>query len=152
MGKVMAKTKIEISDLQSDDFPGWLPLWDKNNQGLRNQDVTSETWSRLLNPASSVHGMKAADGDTIIGIMHYILHNVTGHIEPACYMQDLYIDPNHRRKGAAKGLIQALEKRGRTEKWARIYWLAENTNEEAQALYKNIGLKLNFSLHVLPTY
>lgn len=144
--------KAQIAQLTSDDFPGWLPLWDKNNQGLRNETVTAETWARLNNPDHPVNGMKATINGEIAGIMHYILHPVTGHIEPACYMQDLFVDPSHRRKGIAKALVRELEQLGKKHKWARIYWLAEGKNEEAQALYKHIGLKLDFTFHLMPLH
>lgn len=144
------KAKYTISPLQFDDFPGWLPLWDKNNLGQRDQDVTSETWSRLMNDDYPVFGFKAEINGTVAAIMHYILHPVTGHMQPACYMQDLFVDENYRRSGIGKALVRTLEKRGRQEKWARIYWLAENDNQSAQALYKDLGLKLDFSLHILP--
>ena len=144
--------KVDVSQLVVDDFPGWLPLSDKNNQGLKNANVTAETWARLTNPEHTVNGMKAVINGDVVGIMHYILHPVTGHIEPACYMQDLFVDPSHRRKGIAKKLVKALELEGKKNKWARIYWLAEGKNEEAQALYKNVGLKLDFTFHLIPTH
>jgi hypothetical protein len=34
----------------------------------------------------------------------------------------------------------------------RLYWLAEAKNGEAQALYRHLGAKLDFSLYVLPLH
>lgn len=65
-------------------------------------------------------------------------------------MQDLYINPAQRRRGLARGLVMALAGLGAAQGWARIYWLAEAENEAAQTLYKSLGYKLNFTLHVLP--
>ena len=47
-------------------------------------------------------------------------------------------------------LVEKLIAHGKGERWARIYWLAEQKNPEAQALYNKLGVKLDFSLHVLP--
>ena len=65
-------------------------------------------------------------------------------------MQDLYIDPTARKQGYATALVTALAEMGATEKWARIYWLAETANNAAQHLYRTLGVKLDFSLHILP--
>lgn len=141
---------ITIRALQHNDFPAWLPLWIGNNMGQNNEDVTTETWSRITNPEHPVNGLGAFDGDQLVGILHYILHNTTGFIEPVCYMQDLYVDPDQRKKGTARKLVKELEKIAKKEKWGRVYWLAETNNEAAQALYKDIGVKIDFTVHILP--
>jgi RimJ/RimL family protein N-acetyltransferase len=47
--------------------------------------------------------------------------------------------------------VRELTKRAQTqENWARIYWLADGSNDAAQRLYKNLGVKLDFSLHIMP--
>ena len=56
----------------------------------------------------------------------------------------------HRRKGYARALIAELAHIGKQKGWARIYWLADSRNEAAQTLYKTLGIRLDFSLHVLP--
>lgn len=146
---IKVKRVVKIRSLQPEDFPNWLPLWDGNNQGERDVAVTSETWSRLNDPASSVHGLCAVEGDIMKGLVHYILHPTTGAIANACYMQDVYVDPAYRGKGLAKKLVTAVAQRGKAEKWSRLYWIAEADNIAAQALYKNIGVKLDFTLHVM---
>ncbi len=143
-------SKIKIRPLEPNDFPDWLPLWDGNNQGQRNEAVTTETWARLTDPDYPVFGLCAENSGKMAGILHYILHPTTGSIQPVCYMQDLYVDPRARQKGIGKALVQELAGLGKAEKWARLYWLAEEDNKAAQKLYKNLGVKLNFSLHVMP--
>lgn len=141
---------IKIRPLEMNDFPNWLPLWDGNNQGARDEAVTTETWSRIINPSAQVNGLCAMEKDKMVGLVHYILHATTGHIEPVCYMQDVYVDPDHRGRGIARKMVEELVRIGKREKWARMQWFAEADNEAAQALYKNLGVKLNFSLHVMP--
>ena len=141
--------KLNIRPLEMSDFPQWLPLWDGNNMDQRDEAVTSETWSRLTDPASTVHGLCAMDGETMVGLVHYITHPTTGNIAPVCYMQDVYVNPDLRRKGIARQLVIKLLELAKAEKYARVYWLAEENNEAAQALYKDIGVKIPFSLHVM---
>ncbi|MBX2835119.1 MAG: GNAT family N-acetyltransferase [Micavibrio sp.] len=140
---------VRVRPLDSNDFPNWLPLWDANNLGTRNEAVTSETWTRLNDPASKVCGIVAEKNGALVGLVHYVLHPTTGAINDVCYMQDVYVDEAHRGKGIARKMVQALAAEGRKQKWARLYWLAESKNEAAAALYKNLGVKLDFDLYMM---
>ena len=139
-----------IRAYKEEDFPDWLVLWNANNRGKCEAEITSETWRRLLDADSPVYGLGAWVDGRMAGICHYIIHPTTGAIEPVCYMQDLFVDPAFRRRGLARTMLEELEAEGRRQKWKRIYWLAESKNEAAKKLYENIGLKLDFSFHVLP--
>lgn len=143
-------TSLTIEPPKAADYDGWLMLWDANNQGLRNEEVTAETWRRLNDPDSPVCGLVARVNGHVAGLVHYILHPTTGHIAPVCYMQDVFVAPLFRRQGIARCMIEELAMTGRKKKWARLYWLAESSNEAAQQLYRDFGVKLNFSLHVMP--
>lgn len=140
---------ISVRPLAASDYDQWLVLWNANNQGHINHEVTALTWARLMENAQ-VRGLGAFDGDVMTGLVHFILHPVTGHIKDVCYMQDVFVSPAHRRKGVARTLVELLAVLGKSEGWARMYWLAEAQNKEAQMLYKTLGFKLNFTLHVLP--
>ena len=141
-----------IRSLERKDYEAWLPLWNENCLHQISDDVTAETWRRLTNPKENVYGLGVFDNDEkLIGILHYILHPTTGFKEYACYMQDLFIEKSSRRQGLAKRLVWELDSIGKTEKWARIYWFAENNNVAVQNLYKNLGIPIEFSLHMLLT-
>ena len=102
-------------------------------------------------PPAGGKTMQSAGGDRLQGFLHYVLHPTTGFIEPACYMQDLYVDEAVRRQGLARHLVSELHELGKRDKWARIYWFAEKDNIATQNLYKNLGIPMNFSLHMLQT-
>lgn len=140
---------IKIRNLEHRDFPDWLALWDGNNLGLRDEAVTSQTWTRLVDPASPVCGLAAEKDGALVGLVHYILHPTTGALRDVCYMQDVYVVPEARRQGIARKLITHLAALGKQERWARIYWLSERTNKSAQALYKSLGTRLDFTLHMM---
>ena len=143
--------RLVIRPLQSGDYEKWLPLWDGNNLGTRDEAVTAETWSRLCDPENThVNGLCAEMNGDILGIAHYILHPTTGQIHPVCYMQDVYVDPDHRRKGIGRRLVNEVTEIGSREKWARMYWITQSDNVEAKAMYENFGIKLDFSFYVLP--
>lgn len=143
--------RLIIRPLKFDDFPRWLPLWDGNNLGQRDEAVTAETWSRLCDPENTqVNGLCAEMSGEMMGIVHYILHPTTGQINPVCYMQDVYVGTEHRRRGVGRRLVDEVTQIGQKENWARMYWLTQFGNVEAKAMYENFGVKLNFTLYVLP--
>lgn len=139
-----------IRPLHRNDYDQWLPLWQANCEHKIPDNVTAETWRRLTNPKEPVFGLVAEDNGQIAGLLHYVLHPTTGQIAPVCYMQDLYVHPDHRRSGWARQLVWELHENGKKQGWARIYWVAEAANLPAQNLYKNLGIRLDFTLHILP--
>lgn len=143
--------KLVIRPLVFEDYSKWLPLWDGNNLGQRDEAVTAETWKRLCDSKNTqINGLAAEISGEIMGIVHYIVHPTTGNIKPVCYMQDVYVAPKHRRKGIAKRMIGELTKIAAREKWARMYWLTQTSNAQAKAMYESFGVKLDFSFYVLP--
>ncbi len=158
---------MNIHPLKHSDYDQWLPLWQSNCLNQITHDVTAETWRRLTHPKEPVHGlgifsppltpppaggkMTQSSGGELLGFLHYVLHATTGFIEPACYMQDLYICETARRQGLAKRLVWELHALGKDQNWARIYWFAQNSDEAVQNLYKNLGIPMDFTLFMLPT-
>ncbi len=140
---------VSIRAITEDDYDQWLPLWDGNNLGTRDEAVTAQTWARLNDGDHAVNGLVAEDDGALIGLTHYIVHPTTGSLTDVCYMQDVYVDPDHRKKGVARKMVEHLAIIGMKKHWARLYWLADDGNAAAQELYKHIGVKLNFSLHIL---
>jgi ribosomal protein S18 acetylase RimI-like enzyme len=139
-----------IRPVGPDDYDAWLPLWAANNQGHVAKNVTKTTWERLTDPAGQIHGLGAWVDGALAGFVHAVIHPVTGHTRPACYMQDLYVDPAFRQRGIGRALVLALTDEAKHRRYARLYWLAEAGNEAAQALYASLGVRLDFTFHVMP--
>jgi ribosomal protein S18 acetylase RimI-like enzyme len=142
---------LVIRKIEKGDYAGWVPLWDGNNLGVRDDSVTALTWARLNDPSFPMKGLIAIEDNKPTGLLHYVTHPTTGSVKDVCYMQDVYVAEHARKRGIAKALVRELTRRAQTqENWARIYWLADGSNEAAQKLYKNLGVKLDFSLHIMP--
>jgi GNAT superfamily N-acetyltransferase len=141
-----------IRPLERGDYEQWLILWRANGLNQISDEVTAETWRRLINKKENVFGLMALDEDgNLQGILHYILHPTTGFIEPSCYMQDLFVAKDARRQGIARRLVWELHDIGKKAKWSRIYWFADKNDIAVQNLYKNLGIPMDFTLFMLPT-
>ncbi len=94
-------------------------------------------WQRLLD-ASGVHGLGAFDSGRLVGIAHYLFH-ASVWASRVCYLQDLFVAPEARGQGVARALIQAVAEAARREKASRYYWLTQDKNATARALYDKIA-------------
>jgi GNAT superfamily N-acetyltransferase len=139
-----------IRPFASADHDAWMSLWALSTEGKVDDIVTRTTWKRLLSSKDSVHGLGLWQDQTLCAFLHYILHTITGAVDPACYMQDVFVHPDHRRLGYAKRLVWELGDLAKTSHWARVYWLTDRQDVTAQSLYKTLGITLDFTLHFLP--
>jgi len=128
-----------IRPIEARDRARWEPLWDGYTRFYEREpreDVTTHLWTRLMDPRSSVHGIVSDHPKLgVIGLAHYILHDSTSLLTPVCYLQDLFVDPAVRAKGAGKQLIDWLVEKMNAEGWSRLYWNTKEDNYRARGLY-----------------
>jgi GNAT superfamily N-acetyltransferase len=136
-----------IRPLRPDERAAWEPLW----QGYLAfygasvpPETTATTWSRLHDPAESMHGLGAFSGSDLLGIVHYIFHRSTWTTGDYCYLQDLFTAEPARGKGAGRALIEAVCDRAREAGASRVYWLTHETNAPARALYDRVADRSGF--------
>lgn len=134
---------------EAEQREAWLKIWHESVSGQLAAKVRDATWDRLIDEDVPLFGFLAyIDERTPVGYLHYALHPITGALEPAAYMQDLFVLPQYRRRGYARALMKALTQRGQSEKWDRIVWYAEGDNETAGKFYEEFGTKLNFNFYI----
>jgi GNAT superfamily N-acetyltransferase len=98
--------------------------------------IRRHTWTNLINAASSVHAIVAvSDSGDVIGIANYVIHENTSALVPACYLQDLFVDPVTRASGVGKLMIDWLVAEMGTQSWSRLYWHTKETYYRARGLY-----------------
>ena len=61
-----------------------------------------------------------------------------------CYLEDLFVDPSHRGRGAGRALIEAVYREADTHHCTRTYWVTEETNATARAMYDRMATKTAF--------
>lgn len=144
---------VAIRPAHADDEPRWRELWDAYTRFYEREPVeaiTRQTWSRILDPAGSVHAIVAErPGEGVVGIAHYLLQDSTSALAPGCYLQDLYVDPDVRGGGVGRALIDWLWNETRVRGWSSLSWQTRETNYRARMLYDNYTPHSGFLRYVL---
>jgi GNAT superfamily N-acetyltransferase len=113
-------------------FEGYCVFYKRNPS----EAVTSHTWARIMDSEAPVHAIVAErDGDGVIGIANYLVHEHTLGVTPACYLADLFVDPAQRAAGVGKQLIDWLVAEMKRQRWSRLYWHTRSNNYRARGLY-----------------
>jgi GNAT superfamily N-acetyltransferase len=140
---------VRVRPLEARDKPEWLALFAAYCKFYRAQvpaEVVEVTWQRLMAGGEGVHAcLVAVDGtDRPIGIANILLHRSTWSPTWYCYLEDLFVDPDHRGAGAGRALIEAVYAYADNHHATRVYWTTEEGNTTARALYDKLATKSPF--------
>ncbi len=142
--------KYFIAPLRLAEHDRWKQLWLDYQRfyGIElPSSVTESTWQRLHN--GRLHGLGVRDSaDELRGIAHFLLHEDSWSSAPACYLQDLFVEPRARGTGCGRGLIAAVAKSARTAGANPPYWLTHESNTVARTLYDRVAKNLGFIQYV----
>ncbi len=139
---------IKIKELSEADWKEWSRLWRSYLAFYRTelaQKVYTSTFKRLLSdtPYEPDALLATKDGEPI-GLVHYLQHRHCWRTENVIYLQDLYVDETARGCGAGRALIEAVYAAASERNITSVYWLTENTNHQAMALYDRVATKTGF--------
>jgi GNAT superfamily N-acetyltransferase len=81
----------------------------------------------------------AEDANRVVGFALF-LHNYSTFLgRPGIYLEDLFVEPEHRGKGHGKALLLALAQLAVERGCGRLEWAVLNWNEPAIQFYRKIG-------------
>ena len=140
---------VQVRRLEARDKPHWLVLFKGYiafYKATVAEDVIELTWSRLMEAKPDFHIALVAvdDTDTPLGLAHVLFHRSTWSPSWYCYLEDLFVDPVRRKKGAGRALIEATYREADTRGCTRTYWATQEFNYTARALYDQLATKSPF--------
>ena len=134
---------IEIRPIAAADEPEWRRLWTAYLEFYETgvpEEVYATSFARLLSDdPQEFHGRLAVLEGRPVGLVHFLFHRHMWRVENACYLQDLYADPEVRGKGIGRALIEAVYDAADADGCPSVYWLTQEFNTEARRLYDRIG-------------
>jgi len=93
----------------------------------------------MFGPRANLFGLVAEVGGVPAGFAVYFYNFSTFLGRRGLYLEDLYVDPAHRRRGIGKGIFGFLAGRAVEEGCGRFEWAVLNWNAPALKFYKSIG-------------
>ena len=148
---------IAVRAVARGDYDAWLPLWHGYNVFYGRTEgapaaVTAATWGRFFDAYEPLWALVAEDeaqapGGRLVGFTHYLYHRNTNHIQPVCYLEDLFTAEAARGRGVGRALIDAVCAAARDAGVARVYWLTQEHNATARRLYDKVALKSEFIVY-----
>jgi GNAT superfamily N-acetyltransferase len=110
------------------------------------EEVSDATWRRLLAGGDGVHValMAVDEADVPVGLAHVLFHRSTWSATWYCYLEDLFVDPARRKQGVGRALIEAVYREADVRGCTRTYWVTQETNTTARALYDRIATRAPF--------
>ena len=136
----VSKMTINIAPLRIEDHAQWRVL----AQGYKTfykatlpDEEYDKTWQRLLGQ-DGISGLGATQDGQLVGIAHYLFHT-TVWAQNVCYLQDLFVDQAARGQGVARALIEAVASISKAQGAARYYWMTQEHNVTARALYDKVA-------------
>ena len=79
------------------------------------------------------------ESEQLVGLVHYLFHRSTTRLNDVCYLQDLFVAPQHRGQRIAADLIQAVYANAAKQNSTRVYWTTYTTNTSGRALYDKLA-------------
>ncbi|MFC9985523.1 GNAT family N-acetyltransferase [Microbacterium keratanolyticum] len=138
---------LRIAPIGPDDRADWLSLWEGYlafYEATLSTEQTALTFDRLV-ADDTIHGAIArADDGSARGIVHWLTHPATWSAGEYCYLEDLYVAPDARGTGAGRALIGHVTDWAKDAGCAKVYWLTQNTNATARALYDRVASDTGF--------
>ena len=147
IAKSVANPKIAIRPIGKDERADWEVLWQgylRFYESSQAADATDATWLRMHDPAEPMHGLGAYVDGRLLGIVHYLFHRSFWTVGHYCYLQDLFVSEAARGNGLGRALIESVYDRAREAGASRVYWLTQESNATARALYDQVADRTGF--------
>lgn len=134
---------IKIRPLVQSDYDSWINLYSGYAvfyQVNQTQEMRDKVWSWLLDQNHDVKGLIAINEEGFaVGIAHYRPFYRPLSATLGGFLDDLFVTPSARGKGAGKALINAVAKIGQDNNWSVIRWITAEDNQAARAAYDKVA-------------
>tara|TARA_B100000900_G_C20108587_1_gene524918 strand:+ start:46 stop:477 length:432 start_codon:yes stop_codon:yes gene_type:complete len=114
-----------------------------------NDEILKTVWTWLFDQNHEVNGLVFEENSKIIALAHYRKMPSPLRGKYIGFLDDLFVDPNHRRKKIAKEILLELKKISEKNDWGLVRWITRNDNEKAKSLYDKVSEKTTWDTYEL---
>ena len=142
-----------ISSLVLADHDDWIPLWRDYltfYESELSDEVTAISFSRLAERDGMYAAIARDDHGRAVGFVHWTTHSSTWNPAGYCYLEDLFVAPHVRGGGIGQALIARVRDWAVAAGCGKVYWLTQETNTVARALYDRVAQASGFVHYEIP--
>jgi GNAT superfamily N-acetyltransferase len=136
------------------DFRCWRELYRGYADFYRTPQpdtAAEQVWSWIRDPHHELNCLLADDGHGhIAGLAHYRAFSRPLSAGTGCYLDDLFVDPAHRGRGAADALLVQLRRLARDNGWNVVRWITAHDNHRAIAKYDQHATRTDWITYDMP--
>lgn len=136
---------VAVRALRSDDVSAWLDLVDglADYEKLARPDADARhrlTQDALGDPPRFKVLLAEVDGG-LVGYAFYFFTYSSFRARPTLYLEDIFVLPEHRGRGAGIALFRACAREAVSNECARMEWQVLAWNEPSIAFYERLGAR-----------
>ena len=114
-----------------------------------NDKILKTVWGWIHDNNHDVCGLVYEQDNKIIGIAHYRKMPSPLRGKYIGFLDDLFVDPEHRGKKIGEKIISELKNISEKNGWGLIRWITRNDNKRAKSLYDKISEKTTWDTYEL---
>ena len=141
-----------IREIKPKDKEQWENLYEgyaKFYKVEMNKTILKTVWNWIHDKNHEVEGIVYEINNKIVGLAHYRKMPRPLRGQEIGFLDDLYVDPDYRRKGIGEKFLNYLKELSKSRGWNLIRWLTHDDNIKAKSLYDRVAEKTNWDLYEL---
>ena len=141
-----------IREMRLNDKNQWEALYREYADFYKvemNDKILKIVWEWIHDKNHDVCGLVYEQDNKIIGIAHYRKMPSPLRGKYIGFLDDLFVEPKHRKKGVGEKIIKEIKVISKKNNWNLVRWITREDNTKAKSLYKKLSKKTNWEIYEL---
>ena len=141
-----------IRDIHLKDKEQWGKLYKSYADFYKvemNDKILQTVWKWLHDKSHEVNGLVYEVDGNIVGLAHYRRMPSPLRGQDIGFLDDLFVDPEHRGQRIGEKLINKLREISKSKRWNLVRWITREDNLRAKSLYNRVSEKTTWDVYEL---
>ena len=141
-----------IRQIKLQDKKGWEKLYRGYADFYKvemNDEILATVWKWLFDQKHEVNGLVYEEKSKVVALAHYRKMPSPLRGKYIGFLDDLFVDPEHRGKKIGEKILIELKKISKKNGWDLVRWITRNDNIRAKYLYDKVSKKTNWDTYEL---
>ena len=141
-----------IREIKLEDKENWEKLYRGYAEFYKvemNEKILNTVWNWVHDKNHEVNGLGYVIYNNLVALAHYRKMPRPLRGQYIGFLDDLYVDPNHRGKKIGEKIINKLNEISKANGWNLVRWITRENNSRAKALYDRVSEKSTWDVYEL---